>query len=458
MSRQSPGAAVASAPTGVPTGPVARDPRLAPTAGPPRRGLRGALRSAVHGTPGRMRLVAAIVVLAAAVFGVVGAQTLWTSSAALARADHNTTQVVRVQSIYADLLRADADATNGFLAGGLENGAQRTDYDGAITRVAKTIAQAAQAQPADGDALGALNQQFQAYTSLVEQARAYNRQGLPIGATYLARASAGLRSGALPIVEALTQANTARTTDEFTLSTRGVWLAATGAVALVVMLGGLVWLARRSHRYLNVPIVVGLVLVLVALVVGASTLSQVGDRISAVRGSVFQGTLDLATIRSAAYAAKADESLTLIQRGSGQASQADWVVQSALVEKTIAGLAADGLSEAGPLSTAWKSYETKHVAIRTTDDGGDYAGAVKAAIAAPTPAGAQVDTASVNGTFDVFTTATDTALAKYQGLTSERLLAPRGGVTTGGWALLLICLVSAGLALRGFGQRLEEYR
>ena len=445
------GSSRAPALPGTPTGPGARDPRLAPPAVPPRRGLPRILRTTFTGTPGRMRSIAALVALAAAVFGVIGSQTLWTSSAALERADHNTTQVVRVQSIYADLLRADADATNAFLVGGLEDPTQRADYDASIGRVAQTIAGAAEAQPADGGALGALNQQFQTYTALVEQARAYNRQGLPVGATYLGNASAGLRSGALPIVQALTEANTTRTTEEFDLSTRGIWLVASGVVALVVLLGGLVWLARRTHRYLNVPVVVGVVLVLVALVIGASALGEVGKQISAIRGSAFKATLDLATIRSAAYDAKANESLTLISRGSGASFEAKWVTQSTAVLTAITALGtADAATTQSTLAGQWNAYKARHEAIRKQDDGGQWDAAVVAA--GSTAAG------SANATFASFSDTATTALASSGSLTSDRVLAPRTTATAAGWALLLICLVAAGLALRGFAQRLEEYR
>lgn len=436
---------------GIPTGPGARDPRLAAPAVPPRRGLRRVLRTTFTGTPGRMRLVAALVALAAAVFGVVGSQTLWTSSAALERADHNTTQVVRVQSIYADLLRADADATNAFLAGGLEKPAQRADYDASIARVAQTIAEAAEAQPADGAALGALNQQFQTYTALVEQARAYNRQGLPVGATYLSNASAGLRSGALPIVTALNQANTARTTEEFTLSARGIWLAVSGAVALIVLFGGLIWLARRTHRYLNVRVAVGVVLVLIALVVGASSVKQVGNQISTVRSSVFTATLDLATIRSAAFDAKANESLTLIARGSGSTFETSWARQSKAVTDAIADLSnADAVATQTTLSTQWDTYVAAHRAIRALDDGGEWQQAVDAA--------GRTDPGSANSAFATFRDTATAALTTAAATTSDRVLAPRTVSTFAGWALLVICLSAAGLTLRGFGQRLEEYR
>ena len=83
----------------------------------------------------------------------------------LTRAGANTDQLVRMQAIQTHVVQADADATNAFLVGGLEPPAQRADYTAAITSASQLIAEAAQHQPADGPALGALNQALVAYAS-----------------------------------------------------------------------------------------------------------------------------------------------------------------------------------------------------------------------------------------------------------------------------------------------------
>ena len=179
-----------------------------------------------------MRVLAFVAAVVAAAFGLVGAMSLWSSAGALERADHNTAQVVRIQGIYADLVRADADATSSFLVGGIEDPAQRADYDASLDRVATGIADAADAQPADSEALGALNAKVQDYAATIEEARAYNRQGLPVGAQYLSGASATLRSDILPIVTTLVDANKARADAEFDASSRLLTLILTGLGAL----------------------------------------------------------------------------------------------------------------------------------------------------------------------------------------------------------------------------------
>src|SRR3954465_3509272 len=92
---------------------------------------------------------------------------------------------------------------------------QRQHFTDSVSAASRLIAEAAKAQPADAEALGALNTTLLTYQGLIEKARANNRQGLPVGAQYLKDASAGLRTDALPLVSALVVANEARVSEEF---------------------------------------------------------------------------------------------------------------------------------------------------------------------------------------------------------------------------------------------------
>jgi hypothetical protein len=145
-------------------------------------------------TPRRLRLLSLGVIVVGIVVGLVGALVFSALTYLLSRAEADTAQLIRVQQIQTNLLAADATATNAFLVGGLEPPAQRAAYDDALTTTGALIAEAARAQPADADALAALNQGVVAYAGTIEQARANNRQGLPIGAQYLRTASAQLRT------------------------------------------------------------------------------------------------------------------------------------------------------------------------------------------------------------------------------------------------------------------------
>lgn len=402
----------------------------------------GIANELLHGTPGRMRLLGALAVLAALVLGATSVNALLASKAAVDRASSNTAQVIRVQSLHVDLLRADALATNAFLVGGLEPPEQRATYDAALAAVATGIAQAAAAQPADGLALGALSEQVQTYAGLVQQARTNNRQGLPVGAQYLKEASAGLRSHAIPIVDSIVEANEARAQAEFDRSNSSVQLFAGGAAVIVLLLVA-VWLARRTHRYVNPSLAGAIVLSLVALFVAASSISSIGSTTSGVASGDYRDAVTLANIRTAANDARANESLTLIARGSGAANEKLWAANAASVDKDLQGV--PDLD-----SRAWTAYQTAHAEIRKTDDSGNWDKAVQLATATTAQsAGAQ---------FEAF----DTAVTEARDAASERAVAALNGVgsSTTLFAILigLAALVACWLVIRGMAQRIGEYK
>jgi hypothetical protein len=441
-------AAPSAAPgTGAPTVVVRSGMPAATAPAPSRSRSRTAVGSALEGTPGRMRLLAFVAAVVAAAFGLIGATSLWSSAGALERADHNTAQVVRIQTIYADLVRADAAATSSFLVGGIENPGQRADYDSSMDRVAQGIAAAAEAQPADGDALGTLNGAVQDYAATIEEARVYNRQGLPVGSQYLSNGSDSLRAQILPIVSALIAANTARANAEFDASSRLPIILLGGLAALAVLVLIMVWLARRTHRYLNPSMFVGSLVVVLAIAIGAVTLGGVGGQVRDVRDTDFAYTVKLADARSGAFDAKSNESLTLIKRGSGGTYEDAWQKQSANILTLLGGL---DVKTRDSLQATWNTYVTGHKAIRDLDNAGNWDGAVQKAL----------DTApgSANAAFAAFDTASSTSLDQYKKDTSSGLVGPVTWVTILGWVLLVLCAGAAILMLRGMTQRIEEYR
>jgi len=408
------------------------------------------VRRAMSGTPGRLRILALLGIVVSLVFGFTAFSTFGSTDDALGRGGANTAQLVRIQAIHTNLARADADATNAFLVGGLEPADQRADYTRSMTQASQLIAEAAKAQAADGPALGALNSSVLSYASLVEQARATNRQALPVGAQYLRLASSGLRSEALPILDALVKANEARVSAEFDNATaESAPLVTTGIVALLVLIGGMIWLSWRTHRYINPPLAAATAAILVTLVVGAFALSAVGSRVSQVRDGSYAATLATATARIAAFDAKSNESLTLIARGSGSAFEKAWVASSKVVTDESAA-AAKLSSDATKMGGLWGTYADTHTQIRKADDGGQWEAAVSRATGSVAT--------SANATFDAFDTSSGTALTSSSRSASDSLNGPRTWLPFASWLGLLVGLAAAVSAWWGVSLRLEEYR
>ena len=408
------------------------------------------IRRAMSGAPGQLRVLALLAAAASLVFAVSAFSIFGSTDDALRRGDANATQLVRIQAIHTNLVRADADATNAFLVGGLEPADQRADYTSSLVQTSRLIAEAAEAQPADGPALGVLNSSVLSYASLIEQARATNRQALPVGAQYLRVASSGLRSDALPIVDALVKANEARVSAEFDGATgASAALIASGVVALLVLIGGMVWLSMRTHRYVNPPLAAAAAAVLVTLAIGSISLAAVGSRVGQVRDGSYAATLATAKARIAAFDAKSNESLTLIARGSGSAFEKAWLASSKVV--TAQSAAAARLSEdAKNMGALWGHYATTHTEIRKADDTGNWEGAVTQAIGS--------DLNSANATFDAFDASSGAALTSSSRTVSERLDAPRTWLPFAAWLGLLVGLAAAVSAWWGVSLRLEEYR
>lgn len=446
-----------SAPPGLPA-PAPQAPSTAPAVPAVAPGastlsrLTDGLRAWFAGTPGRMRLMLIAGAAVAIVFGFAASQGFAEASSALDRADANTAQLVRIQAIHTNLARADADATNAFLVGGLEPPEQHADYVDATTTASSLIADAARAQPADNEALAALNKAVLAYTSLIEQARANNRQGLPIGAQYLRVASSGLRADALPILQKLVESNQSRVTLEFDRITRGfIWLSVAGLLTMALFAGLLLWLARRTHRYLNMPVAIGGVAVLLTTLIGAITLSTVGGNVNDIRDKPYSATLALAQARIAAYDAKSNESLTLISRGSGKAFEDAWKASSQKVTTELAKVTELYFDrDATALPDKWQSYTGIHTQIRQKDDRGQWDAAVDQAIGS--------EASSANSAFATF----DTDSGKLLATTGEQTRAELGDtgdlLPFGRWLCLLVGLAAAVCVFWGFSQRLEEYR
>jgi hypothetical protein len=412
-------------------------------------GARNAVAQWFEGTPGRMR---AFLILAAAmsvVFGLAAAQGFSQSDGALDRAQANTAQLVRIQAIHTNLVSANADATNAFLVGGLEPPEQRAHFVNSLAAAAGLIAEAATAQPADRDVLGALNKTLITYGGLIEQARANNRQGLPIGSQYLKDANSVLQDDSLPLVKALVEANEKRVDTEFDGISRGtIWILVGGLLSLVVFAITLRWLARRTHRYLNVPIAAGAALVLLTTVVGGVSLASASNSAKDTRSAEYERTLALSRARIAAYDARSNESLTLIARGSGDAFDKAYTAAAAQVDEQLGKTGGDG----GNLKQLWTAYKTVHAEVRKTDaTEGNWDGAVAMAV------GKDKTSNSVEK-FNAFDSSSNQQLTRTSTAVQSELKDARDGLPPIGWLGVPLGILAALLVAWGMSQRLEEYR
>ena len=242
-----------------------------------------------------------------------------------------------------------------------------------MSSTSSLIAEAAQAQPADAEALAALNQQVVSYAATIEQARANNRQGLPVGAQYLRNASARApgRRDADPGQPGERQRRREPPTRwrpgsaiSFVVRrparSRRPWSPARSG-----------WPAVPAHDQCRHAGQFGRPAAhrdrrsLVAVL-------QLRSAVNAdLRTAASPAVNAAADARIEANNAKSNESLTLIARGSGQAFETAW--------KSSADSVAGNLRtpERQPeLASQWQAYVDVHTQIRKLDDGGQWDKAV----------------------------------------------------------------------------------
>ncbi|QIK76551.1 hypothetical protein [Nocardioides piscis] len=416
-------------------------PHQAPTvAQAPTTGTQAATASepAARNVPLLLNQWQVIVVAACLLFAFVTAvlQVLgWQANRAAA---DNTEQLVRVQNIQSTLFRADALATTSFLVGGLEAPERRQAYDEAIDQVSRQITEAADAQPADQQALAELNAAVNQFTETNTQARDYNRQGFPVGAEYLRGASTQLRGEAQPLLAALTRANSQRAEDELGAQ-HPLLILLPGAVALALLWWVNVQLSRVFRRRFNVGIAAAFAIVaLLTLVTATVSAGQEGDNDDLLAGS-YRVAVDEATARTAANDAKSNESLRLGAQGSGAVFEEGW--RSA--NETVESHASD--STLG----LWRGYSDLHTRVVDLEESGKY----EQAVALATTAAADGPTTLL----DEFDRASQEVTARAAKAATDEL---RGGNVV--FLLLAVITVllgigAAGLSAWGIAQRRREY-
>lgn len=448
-----------SAPTAPP--PVRSEPGPAPA----RPGRVGELRELSKTTPGVLVVFTVALVLASVLVGLFTAVSVQSRAQALDDlAARSGPLSIAAQDLYRSLSDADATANSAFLSSGLEKAEVRARYEADIAQAETALATAVAArEPADvadpDSALAVLSRELSVYTGLVETARANNRQGLPVGAAYQREASTLMREQLLPAAAQLYTDETAGLrADQDSAAGLPIVEVLLGAVLIVLLIFAQRYLRRRTRRRINVGLLVatGAAVVSLAWVLIATIGVMANVNASQENGS--EQTDVLARARIAALAARGDETLTLVARGSGQAFEDDYknVVAELTGGRGLLGTAQalatddavrDRVGDAIAAQEAWHEVHTK---IRTADDGGDYLTAVRLAID-PDDDGAARQFDAVDNSLREAIASTTATFEDEVGQASNALTGTVIGV-------IVLALIAAAGAVTGIWQRLKEYR
>ena len=299
----------------------------------PRRSRR--VRLNLSNTPGRLRLLLAILVLLSLGWGALAAFAVQQyASAASGVVGAREPLSLDALQIYQRLSDANDAAATAFLTGGLEPLTVRQRYLADIS-AAESGLEDATARGGAGDGvtstdLRTLAIDLPVYTGEIETARADNRLGLPLGAAYLREASALMRAALLPAAQRLDDTENSSQGTTSAQATGLPLIAVTLAVGLG--LGGVLylasrWLRRRTNRVLNAGLVAAGAVVIVSLAWLAIAYSGSRSDLLAAQARGSTPIAALARVDIAAQQAHADESLTLIDNSGDDLYQQDYLAE-----------------------------------------------------------------------------------------------------------------------------------
>jgi hypothetical protein len=449
---------------------------------PPPNGLallRRRLSRWARRTEGKLTLVTAALVGLCLLSGLVGTLGITQRADLLnAVAERNAPLIQRTFTVYRSLADADATSADAFLAGAAESPSVRSTFEqdiatagSALTsasalsatlpqsdvQVTSTDCTASSTPPAGSVAqrLDLLARNLAVYTGLIETARTYNRQGLPLGAAYLNLASTVLRRDMLPQARVLYDEESALVAASEGQAAEFPWL----ALLLVVLLtGALIVVQVRLRRHTRRSFNIGLLAATLAVVAGGIWLIVAsaieGGAVDTSRAVDTTQIQVLAAALTDAQQARTDEALTLIARGAGAQFENDFTrrigcLDTALKNVTQPDIAVP-ISDARATLVQWRQT---HGTVRQHDDAGDTTGAVSDVINAGTSA-----TPTTNGLAGTIDADLSKAVDQVRARSDDQIHSAREALsgTEIGFAVLIgIALVSAAA---GMWPRIAEYR
>jgi hypothetical protein len=347
-------------------------------------------------TPGQLRLLSFAVVAALAFLALTGTNALLRREAA-ARAVGLQTEplLLGAEDLYVSLADADATAARTFLHSGLEPASERERYVGDIRTSGERIAAVGSqvgTSPEQLRTVQTITGQLPIYDGFVEEARANNRQGFPVGANYLNQASSLMRNQMLAEVTNLYEEATRRLASDYRAGTspiEPVILTIIGVGAIGLLLWSQHYLNDRTNRVFNVGLLAATLLIAGMLCWSLLRLYSENRELVSSRRDGADAVQVLTAARILLLRAESDDSLALIAHGTGDAFVKDFDnATSSLVEGTdgentvlLQALTSRHQTKtadpiAGNLQALVATFMTEHERVRQLDDTGRYQEAV----------------------------------------------------------------------------------
>lgn len=407
-------------------------------------------------TPGRLRQLSIVLTVGIVLFGVFSASATQVRRKA---ADDIVTDasplLVSAEELYVSLADADAAATESYLAGGSQTNEVLARYDDDVKSASDRLAQIgshAQSTPEMQSAVRDLSNDLPRYTSLVATARENNRQGNPVGTAYLRSASALMRETMLPRATQIYGSASDGLRQQYATGTswgHGVGIAAVGIVLVAGLVAAQIFVTRRSKRWVNPPLAIATVLVVLVLGWTALQFARAQHSLATAERDGSSPVQVLAASRILALRAEAASTLSVVDRDPADvAALTDPLGGSTGREGALGDVFAVAPESAGHSSQIVAAYNELVDTITHVHDSlaTDYDGAV----------GLTLDEqASRSKTFDeLLLSDVQAALERFDGASGDA----GAGFSALLIGLLAICVAAEVLVLVGLQLRIREYR
>lgn len=418
------------------------------------------LRAFLHSTPARLTALGAVLAVLVLAAGIATSTAVNNRQSTLESLLAETEPLANsAQNLYSAFSVADAAATSAFISGGLEPESVRDRYTQAIGVASAELVYAA-AGLADGDSdsrrlLASISTDFTVYTGLIETARANNRSGHPVGASYLTEASTLMQTGLLPMAQNLHARQAANVTDTQREFAQPSWpTIALLALALIGLVVSQVLMARRTRRTLNLGLIsastaMGLLLV---WFLAAGLLSSLDVRRALDEGA--EPLHELTTARILAQQARAEETLKLVRRDSAGNYNDAYLDKAERLTATLDNYA-DGDQDVSRDETeraisAWERWSRSHDRMNAAFERGDYETAADLTVGS----GPNKSKAHFTALDDALTAGILEARHELR----SRLSAGSQVLTALGPGALLLAVLAFGGIIIGLWPRLREYQ
>lgn len=222
-------------------------------------------------TAARLRTLGIASVLACTLTGAAGYLVVESDPVQTARS--TAMQTERLTRLHTSAQALHGDATT-LLSSGAAATDTSSDYDASLSTLSREVAQAAAGRSEDAAQLGSVNAALTRYATTIERARMQAAAGSPT--TELTEQAQALLTTDVTTPLAELRDSTAALGERASATATGftVLLGLTTLISLGTLIGGGAWLARKTHRVVNPPLVAATLLTLGVSAVAASTVQQ----------------------------------------------------------------------------------------------------------------------------------------------------------------------------------------